>query len=114
MIDERVTVREVAVWLGIFNTVTVKNWPWVKPHLVPGRKKNYAYSIPLWVLEDRVGGPLEPMYNSDEVCRYIGISRGRLNGQGIKKVIFSKKCVRYPESAITEYMARKTKLRHIS
>ena len=108
-LEEAVTIRQVADWIDVKKLMTIKKWPWIKEHSFISVSGNMTM-IPLWVLEKKVGGPLEPMYKIGEICDYLGMSLEqvrrllRRTGMAIK---FSKYCIRYPEAAVIILLHRR-------
>jgi len=109
-IEEAVTVRQVADWLGLKTIKTVKNWPWIKEHSFNSVGGIGITMVPLWVLEKKVGGPLEPMYTIGEIADYLDMSleqTRRLLRRTEMKINFSRRCYRYPEAAVTILLYRR-------
>ena len=113
-LDRAVSIRQLANWVGINDLSIIKRWPWIQEHKFFLHGKSGITMVPLWVVEEFVGGALEPLYTLTEVATYLGISaihaRSLLNRAG-KKIVFGHRTVRYPESAVTELVAKAPKSR---
>lgn len=100
-----VTTKEISRWLDV-NNKTILKWPWFREHMVhsPGS----TGCVPLWVVEELVGGPLEPMYTRQEVLNYLGVGRTALENMRPRRVQFGDHTIRYPESSVMELKARRS------